>query len=84
MSRLRDSATDQKPTGYGAADSSVNSSVSSSGAKQCDPPADAAAIADALAVLSEAERAGVIEHVKALVKLSARRRAAILTLTDPV
>ena len=38
------------------------------------------ALIDALATLSETERPAIIEHVKALARLSSAKRAAVLTL----
>ena len=40
-------------------------------------------VIDALAMLAEVDRDAVVAHVRALVSMSPKRRAAILTLTDP-
>ena len=40
-------------------------------------------IIDGWADLPEADRAAIITHLQALASMSPKRRAAILTLTDP-
>ena len=55
-----------------------NTSNTPSNELQNDP--HLTALADALATLPKADRPAIIEHVKALARLSSAKRAAVLTL----
>ena len=93
---LRPSLSTEYADGYDDSDGARNSRRNSDapesvaeagpglGAEAPEPAADepGRALAAALGELPEAEREAVAEHVRALARLSPRRRSAILALTD--
>ena len=65
----------------GSTNACTNACTSSLDSVQTD--AELQHVIDALAMLAEVDRDAVVAHVRALVSMSPKRRAAILTLTDP-
>jgi hypothetical protein len=77
-----DFVTDDQSSTYNASLANPRYNPGNAHAKRCDEGPNLAELAEALGTLDDAERADVIEHVRALARLSLRRRTAILTLTN--